>query len=49
MAQQYPFQTAQLMNQTTASQAMPGTKVETTEKPNNSGYALGGALLGAFI
>lgn len=51
MAQQYPFQTAQLMNQSVAAgaQAMPASTVTTEEKPNNSGFALGGALLGAFI
>jgi hypothetical protein len=51
MAQQYPFQAAQLMNQTVAagSQAMPASKTETTEAPNNSGLALGGALLSAVI
>lgn len=51
MAQQYPFQTAQLMNQTTnaGATAMPASKSEVTEKPNNSGFAIGGALLSAFI
>lgn len=51
MAQQYPFQTAQLMNQTTAAgaAAMPASVKSTESKPNNSGLALGGALLSAFI
>lgn len=51
MAQQYPFQTAQLMNQTTAAgaNAMPATTNSQVQQPNNSGLALGGALLGAFI
>ncbi|MET4187625.1 hypothetical protein ABIB86_000426 [Bradyrhizobium sp. JR1.7] len=51
MAQQYPFQTAQLMNQTTnaGATAMPASTTATTEKPDNSGLALGGALLGAFL
>jgi hypothetical protein len=51
MAQQYPFQTAQLMNQTTAAgaQAMPASTTTTDQKPNNSGYAIGGALLGALL
>jgi hypothetical protein len=51
MAQQYPFQTAALMNQTTAAgaTAMPAATSSVTEKPNNSGLAVGGALLGAFV
>lgn len=51
MAQQYPFQTAQLMNQTVGagSAAMPASTTSTTSAPNNSGWALGGALLSAFI
>lgn len=51
MAQQYPFQTAQLMNQTTdaGSRAMPASTTSTTEKPDNSGWAIGGALLSAFL
>jgi hypothetical protein len=51
MAQQYPFQTAQLMNSTTqtASGAMPASTTTTEAKPDNSGYALGGALLSAFL
>jgi hypothetical protein len=55
MAQQYPFQTAQLMNQTTAAgaAAMPASTTATTEKPNNSGWgvagAVGGTLLSAMI
>jgi hypothetical protein len=55
MAQQYPFQTAQLMNQTTAAgaQAMPASTQSTTQQPNNSGLALlgtiGGSILGGPI
>lgn len=51
MAQQYPFQTAQLMNQTTGAgaTAMPATTTATTQKPDNSGFAIGGALLAAAL
>lgn len=51
MAQQYPFQTAQLMNQTVAagSSAMPASQTSTTSAPDNSGWALGGALLSSFL
>jgi len=51
MAQQYPFQTAQLVNQTVGAgaAAMPATQTKTDQKPDNSGIALGGALLSAFI
>jgi len=51
MAQQYPFQTAQLLNQTTATgaQAMPASTTSTTQQPNNSGWALLGALGGAAL
>lgn len=51
MAQQYPFQTAGLVNQTVAagSQAMPASTTATESKPDNSGWALGGTLLSAFI
>lgn len=51
MAQQYPFQTAQLMNQTVASgaNAMPASKQETTSAPDNSGYAFLGSLAAAAI
>lgn len=47
MAQQYPFQTAQLVNQTTqtGAQAMPASQTSTTYAPNNSGWALAGAAL----
>lgn len=49
MAQQYPFQTAALANQgvSAASTALGGTTTES--KPNNSGYALAGSLLGSFL
>lgn len=51
MAQQYPFQTAQLMNQTVGagSAAMPASQTSTTSAPDNSGWALGGALLSSFL
>ena len=51
MAQQYPFQTAQLMNQTVGagSAAMPATQTATSSAPDNSGWALGGALLTSFL
>jgi hypothetical protein len=53
MAQQYPFQTTQLLNQTigAGSQAMPATSQanSVTTAPNNVGYQVGGALLGAFL
>lgn len=51
MAQQYPFQTAQLMNQTVGagSAAMPATQTAETKAPDNSGWALGGALLTSFL
>jgi len=54
MAQQYPFMTAQLANQTTAAgaQAMPANSTRTTTAPDNSGWqalgAIGGAALGSF-
>lgn len=51
MAQQYPFQTAQLMNSTIGAggQALGGTTTTTESKPNNSGLAIGGALLGTLV
>lgn len=51
MAQQYPFQTAQLMNQTmgAGSQALGGTTTKVEEKPNNSGLSLAGSLLGSVF
>ncbi len=55
MAQQYPFQTAGLVNQTvnSGSNAMPASKTEVSEAPNNSGWgvagAIGGTLLKSFI
>jgi len=54
MAQQYPFQTAQLMNQTVGAgaAAMPASTTTTDSKPDNSGLAaLGSAasLATAFI
>ena len=49
MAQQYPFQTAQLVNQTVGagSAAMPANKTETTSAPDNSGWAMAGNLIGS--
>lgn len=49
MQQQYPFQTAQLMNQTTGASAaaMPAGKTETTSAPDNSGWAMAGNLIGS--
>lgn len=51
MAQQYPFQVAQLMNQTadTGAHVFPASTTTTDQKPDNSGLALAGDLLGAFI
>lgn len=50
MAQQYPFQTSQLMNQSiaAASGAMPASTTQVTSQPNNSGWALGGSILGGL-
>ncbi len=51
MAQQYPFQTAQLVNQTTqtGAAAMPASTTSTTKKPDNSGLAMLGALGGVAL
>lgn len=57
MAQQYPFQTQQLLNQTvqTGATAMPAAQsgTQVTSQPNNSGWgvlgALGGGLLGGAV
>lgn len=51
MAQQYPFQTAALLNNTvqTGAQAMPASTTQTTQQPNNSGWALAGSLAGAAL
>jgi hypothetical protein len=51
MAQQYPFQTAQLMNQSVAagSQAMPASTTTTDQQPNNSGWAALGSIAGSAI
>lgn len=51
MAQQYPFQTAALMNSTlgAGSQALGGTTTKVEEKPDNSGWALAGNLLGTGL
>ena len=51
MAQQYPFQTSQLLDQATSAgaQAMPATTTSTTQQPNNSGWALAGALGSAAL
>lgn len=51
MAQQYPLQTAQLMNQTigAGATAMPASTTTTESKPDNSGLALAGSLGGALL
>lgn len=51
MAQQYPFQVAQLMNSTTqaGSGALKGTTTETETKPDNSGLSLLGSLGGSLL
>ena len=50
-AQQYPFLTTELMNQTigAGAQAMPASSTATTYAPNNSGYAVAGAALPALL
>jgi len=50
MAQQYPFQTAGLMNQTVAAGAgaMPATTTATETKPDNSGWAALGTAASAL-
>jgi len=49
MAQQYPFQTAQLMNSTIGAggTALGGTTTKIEEKPNNSGLSALGSLAGS--
>jgi hypothetical protein len=49
MQQQYPFQQAQLLNQSEAAgaAALPANTVATTQAPNNAGYGILGSLLGA--
>ncbi len=51
MAQQYPFQTAQLMNQTVGAgaTAMPASTTTTDQKPDNSGLSLLGSLGGTLL
>lgn len=51
MGQQYPFQTQQLLNSTigAASQAMPASTTTTQQQPNNSGYAMLGAMFPALF
>lgn len=51
MAQQYPFQTAQLMNSTTqtGAQAMPASVTKTTQKPDNSGWGALGSIAGVAL
>ena len=48
MAQQYPFQTAGLVNSTTntGATAMPASTTSTTQKPDNSGLSALGSLAG---
>ena len=50
-AQQSGLQALTGANQTVqaGAQAMPASTTETTSQPNNSGWALGDALLGAFL
>lgn len=45
MAQQYPFQTTQLVNSAMGA-ALPTNQQTTLSQPNNSGYAMLGAILG---
>lgn len=51
MAQQYPFQTAQLLNETTrtGAAAMPASTTTTEQQPNNSGLSLLGSIAGSAI
>lgn len=51
MAQQYPFQTSQLLAQDTSAgaQAMPPSTTATTTAPNNSGWAILGSLAGSLL
>lgn len=51
MSQQYPFQTAQLMNQTTGmgASALPAGQTSVESKPDNSGLSLLGGLGGALL
>ena len=46
MAQQYPFQTAGLVNQTVQAANPANPTTQTTTQPDNSGYALLGAAIG---
>ena len=46
MAQQYPFQTAGLMNQTIGAANPASPTTQTTTAPDNSGYAMLGTALG---
>jgi hypothetical protein len=51
MGQQYPFQVAQLMNQTTnaGATAFPAASTATESQPNNSGWSLAGSVAGALL
>lgn len=51
LAQQYPFQVAQLMNQgeSAAAQAMPATTTTTQQAPNNAGLSILGSVVGSFL
>jgi hypothetical protein len=51
MAQQYPFQTAQLMNQTVGAgaAAMPASTTSVDLKPDNSGLAALGSIAGSAL
>lgn len=51
MAQQHPFQTAGLVNETTrtGAAAMPASSTVVEEKPNNSGWGLAGTVMGTAL
>jgi len=50
-AQQYPFLTEQMLNSAigAGATAFPASSTTTDQKPDNSGFALGGAILGGFL
>jgi len=49
MAQQYPFQTTQLLNSTIAAANPASPSTSTSSAPNNSGYGILGSLAGAAL
>jgi hypothetical protein len=51
MAQQYPFQTAGLVNQTVGAGAgaMPASQTAVEERPNNSGWGVAGSVAGTLL